>query len=139
MLRRALAIYMVLMTATGPGLCCCSFTHLFAGHVDQQTASPTLPPCCQSSSGGQPHGEGGCSHEKGDPQKQGCPCRQDESKSALVERAVEMPDQSQAGSSLLSFAFDGRLNADGVSTLSINPPPFLTSHDLLHLHQQLRC
>ena len=151
MLRWAFAIYMVLVTAAGPGLCCCSLTHLFAGHAGRQTASPDLPPCCQNSSGGEyQHAQGGCPRDKRDDgkrddgQKPGCPCRQVEAKpAALLDRAVEMPDQSQAGSFLLdpslAVAFDGYLSVNGGSALPGGPLPFVTAHDLLHAHHQLRC
>lgn len=134
MLRRALAIYMVLTMVAGPSLCCCSFTHL---HADQPTKSPALPPCCQTPSGEQ-H-QNSCPHKDGDPQKPGCPCRQDGPKPALVERAVEMPDQLQVCSSLLAPSFGDDPSTNNGPVRSVGPLPFLMPQHLLHVHHQLRC
>jgi hypothetical protein len=147
MLRWAFATYVVLVMAAGPGLCCCSLTHLFAGHADRQPAPADLPPCCQhaSDSEGQ-QGQGDCpgEKEKDDSHKPGCPCRQVEAKpAALPERAVEVPDEFQAGSFLLgsplAAAFDGPMPLIGGPALPGGGPPFLTAWDLLHVHHQLRC
>lgn len=147
MLRWVLAIYMVLVTVAGPNLCCCSLTHLFAGHAEPQTAAPDLPPCCRHSSDRDDHqGQGNCpSEKKRDDRKQpGCPCRQVEAKpAALPDRAVEMPDQFKAGSFLLdpslAIAFDGYLSVIGGPAMPGGPLPFVTADDLLHVHHQLRC
>ena len=148
MLRWAFAIYMVLVTAAGPGLCCCSLSHLFASPATSQTTAPAdLPPCCQHTSGGQEsQGHGGCPREKqgDDRHKPGCPCRQVEAKpAALPEQAVELPDQSQFASPFsapsLAVAFDALLGVKGGHALPGGGPPFLTAHDLLHVHHQLRC
>lgn len=145
MLRRAFAIYMVLVTAAGPGLCCCSLKHLFAAHDDRPAAPADLPPCCQHTSGGDGHQSQGCPRKKQgeDRHKQGCPCRYAEAKPAVLDRAVELPDQLQFASPFsapsLAVAFDGLLGVKGVSALPGGPPPFLTASDLLHVHHQLRC
>jgi hypothetical protein len=150
MLRWAFAIYMMLVTAAGPGLCCCSLTHLFAAHADRPAvpAAPAdLPPCCQHTSAGQDHqGQGGCPREKqgDDRHKPGCPCRQVEAKlAALPEQAVELPDQSQFVSPFsvpyLAAALDGHIAPSVSAAWPGGPPPFLTADDLLHVHHQLRC
>ena len=136
MLRWALAIYMVLLSAAGPSLCCCLLTHLYA---DQQTLSPALPPCCQAPSGERDHGQGSCPHKDSDPKKPGCPCRQDGPKPVLIERAIEMPDQSQAGTFLLAPSFDSDPSVNGDPVRPVGPLPFQTAQHLLHVHHQLRC
>jgi hypothetical protein len=147
MLRCAFAIYMVLVTAAGPGLCCCSLTHLFAAHAGPRTATPDLPSCCQHSSDGEDHqGQGSCPVEKkrDDRKQPGCPCRHVEAKpAALPARAVELPDSSQAASPFFApyavVAFGGFLGVSGVTAWTGGPRPFLTADDLLHVHHQLRC
>ena len=142
MFRRVVAITMVLMMAAGPSLCCCSFTHLFARHADDRSARAEVPSCCQTSSKGkQQRKHDRCPHGKGDHKKPGCPCRDDISKPALVDRAIELPDQLRAASFLAirSFASDDLSSLIGVSASPGGPMPFLTVHDILHVHHQLRC
>ena len=142
MFRRVVAITMVLMMAAGPSLCCCSWTRLFARHADDRPACAEVPACCQTSSKGkQQRKHDRCPHGKGDHKKPGCPCRDDISKPALVDRAVEMPDQLRAGSFFLvpSLAFDDHPGVLGVSDSPGGQLPHLSAHDLLHVHHQLRC
>jgi hypothetical protein len=148
MLRLAFAIYMVLVMAAGPNLCCCSLTHLFAGHADEKSPRPPAPACCQSECGGEDAEhqglDGNCPREKKDcPHKPGCSCREDARRPALVDRPVETPDQFQASSSLpVSMppaSLDALSGVNGVAALPGDPPPFLTADDLLRVHHQLRC
>src|SRR4051794_12580121 len=144
MLRRLLAIYLVLTTVAGPGLCCCSFTRLFANNADRPVVRDAPPPCCHAPSGDEDQqNRDGCPHDKGDPRNGGCPCRQDAPKDALVGQAVAMPDQFQSGhfpfAPFLTDASGDGSTLNGVAAPPGDPPPFLTVQDLLHLRQRLRC
>ena len=136
MFRRVVAIIMVLMMAAGQSLCCCSFTHLFARQADDRTTPAAEPCCCCPAS----KREQETPTDKSEHKKPGCPCRDDLSKPAVVERAVELPDQLRVMSFLpvLSFEFDSP-NRIGVSGSPGGPLPHLSAHDILHVHHQLRC
>ena len=136
MFRRVVAITMVLMMVAGQSLCCCSFTHLFARQADVRTTPVEEPCCCCPAS----KNEQETPTDKSEHKKPGCPCRDDLSKPALVDRAVELPDQLRAASffAILALAFDPT-SLIGVSDSPGGPLPRLSAHDLLHVHHQLRC
>jgi hypothetical protein len=144
MLIRLVVAYLVLVTAAGPGLCCCSLTHLFAARAAGQPTSDEPPPCCQHGTDTEhPQSQGGCPRQKSDPRKPGCPCRHDAPQPALADRSLELPDQHPSVQYLLvphlGMTGDGHLNVKGAPALPGEAPPSRTAQDLLRLHHQLRC
>lgn len=144
MLRWAFAIYMVLVTLAGQGLCCCSLTHLVATATHQHPISDDLPPCCQSPC----HTEGSlcadsCPGDHSDNRQPGCPCRKVETPPALLTQFRSETEGPQFPTTFvepsLLPAFACLPMTRGTSALPGVSRAFLTTADLLCVHHQLRC
>lgn len=150
MARGLLAIYLMLVTAAGPSLCCCSVFNLIARSPDHSSCcheANTPPPCCQSptdTTSINPDEQNEKQPTKDAPGE--CPCRKQNAKSVTLEKQHSL-DLHEAVRFGLNYLLSHLDNVQGVSqTITLvgtqsdrSPAHFLTAEDLLNTHHQLRC
>lgn len=155
MLRQVLVAYLVLATAAGPALCCCSLPHLAARLAGGQAAPEEFPPCCRPAAtqdeaprcrtpGPAPSDskrplQGGCPGDGGR-RDGGCPCRENGSRPALLDRPADQSEQPLASQWLAPIPaplFDGPAASALGSSSWDTPPP--AARDILRLLSRLRC
>ncbi len=148
---RLLVAYLVLATAAGPALCCCSLPQLAARLAGGQPAPEELPPCCRPAATPDDRScyrppadderplQGGCPGDGGR-REGGCPCRENGSRPALLDRPADQSEQPLASQWLAPAPaplFDGpAASASGPSPWD-KPPP--AARDILRLLSRLRC
>jgi len=151
MFRRALAMYLVLMTAAGPHLCCCS-THLFAKQTETAACCKDRQPipephsCCQSTDTTTIKvGTAKPSEDTPRPGPEQCPCRKNATTPVTVV-AVEQDGRDQSLSSphafltTLDLAASGFIPTDFTRTHTPQSPAhFLCGEQILYVFHQLNC
>lgn len=145
MFRTGLAIYLALVTAAGPWLCCCTVRDALAVAVPAHESAKAG--CCHRHAPAKAHTHAEEPRSPAKPPLPNCPC-QDERE----PQAVALPDSAAAGP-------DVRLGGNDTDPLDLPPPsaccfaasdpaaarppgggtPFVTSRDLLCVFHILRC
>jgi len=151
MIRLAVALYLMVVTAAGPWLCCCTFTRLASRAVPEPSSHKSPPPpqpcsCCQH-----PHQQ-----ESPDPAEQtphrplspDCPCKQ--GATCEAQALPQAPRESLDNPLRASGWTDWQSVFQQPSVFALPAPwpvpvgdrsvvPFLSADDLLHLLHILRC
>jgi hypothetical protein len=153
MLHRVLVTILTLVTAVGPGLCCCSF----AAHRPTPANTPTAKPanaarpccCCQHEEDADepaaPQAAAAVTPAQPTVPDQECPCKKlRERMPSLHSLSAEgaTPDQSRSAlpdTWLPVAAFSDTAPAPVIVHGGDPPLPFLTAQDLLRTHHLLRC
>ncbi|MBA4066933.1 MAG: hypothetical protein C0501_25145 [Isosphaera sp.] len=156
MLRRLLAIYMTLVLAAGPTLCCCTTVYAADPQTPRGPASPSserTPSCCKDyrpanseDASGETRGVGGKSRPAPKPGKHQCPCKDRSGKQTLDQPSSSPTAQDVARLLTTTLLFVVALTADPAVDPDLDsgggssPPAHrLTSWRLLQAHHMLRC
>jgi hypothetical protein len=150
MVRVVVVAYLVVVTAAGPWLCCCTPARLAAMLPSPSTTVPSTSArhdCCTG------HGE--AAHrsapagvqDRAPPSGHPCPCQGATPCSVMLPPAPEGTDPSADAPSQSLIGPASVPMMDGVLTSCPAPafqgargaPPFLTADDLLHVLHRLRC
>jgi hypothetical protein len=152
MMRIGLSIHLMFVMLAGPALCCCTTRHLMidatSGKQGCQTSGSGS--CCQHKRPiGHQTDAGPGSNNKQPPTQSPCPCKHHGSQFlTLLTAEAELMHQLQAKQFAQWLPLNLALLQDSLLPLLQTPSvkgnqafalPFLTSHDLLHVHHLLRC
>jgi hypothetical protein len=149
MFRRLLALYLLLVTAAGPNLCCCSLTHLVAAGPERASCcndADSLPPCCRKATDQGPpvtSEQTPSKPSRGAPAE--CPCHKQGTKPVTVAKnELGLQDRAHFGPDFLLLSLDRVDNvfqhSSPILNLSLRSSAlFLSAEDLLYAHHQLRC
>lgn len=150
-LRIGLAIYLMIVMAAGPWLCCCAVRG--APATAQKPATPAKAGCCHRHAPAKPQSPVSNQAEdthspakRHSPTSPGCPCQGDREPQwmAVPETSVAGPDLRLAGPDADLFAIVLPLEShisttDSTSASRAGRMPFVTSRDLLRVFHILRC
>jgi len=143
MVRRIVALYLMLATAVGPSLCCCALAPHRAtarGAAETCPCQAEAPPCCRAAAVKTPILTRAPADQ---PTPHHCPCREHGSKPAIV--AARATEASEGLASPFAVDIAGSPVSVTLPVLSAppdptdSPSPLPPGRDLLRAHHRLRC
>jgi hypothetical protein len=142
MVRLGVVLYLGVVTAAGPWLCCCTVTRLACGLLTPPV--PTVaathakaPPCCCCEEPAPPADSTPAEPVQRDCPE--CPCRQGASELVAVPPAAPEPVAAVTPAAGLVPCLAAVDHSVAVLFFTSLPLPFWNADDLLHVSHRLRC